>query len=82
MTDVRKSKNDRRIWLTKREIEVLSYIVKGHISQVVANALYVSKRTIDFHLARIFDKLQVSNRIQAFRRATRLGFLPIQVQQE
>ncbi len=62
--------------LTKREIEVLTLVIEGKSSKEVADLLYVSKRTVDFHLANIYEKLQVSNRVQAFRRATSLGLLP------
>lgn len=62
--------------LTKREIEVLTLVIEGKSSKEVAELLYVSKRTVDFHLANIYEKLQVSNRVQAFRRATSLGLLP------
>ena len=64
------------IQLTKRELEVLSLVIEGKSSKEVADMLYVSKRTVDFHLANIYDKLQVTNRVQAFRRATRLGLIP------
>jgi len=64
------------IKLTKRELEVLSLVIEGKSSKEVADMLYVSKRTVDFHLANIYDKLQVTNRVQAFRRATRLGLIP------
>jgi DNA-binding CsgD family transcriptional regulator len=66
---------DRAIRLTKRELEVLSLVIEGRSSKDVADALYVSKRTVDFHLANIYDKLQVTNRVQAFRRAARLGLI-------
>ncbi|HLO97743.1 MAG TPA: response regulator transcription factor [Fimbriimonas sp.] len=68
----------RSVKLTKREIEVLSLIAQGHSSKEAADVLYVSKRTVDFHLANIYDKLQVSNRVQAFRAATRLGLIPFE----
>jgi DNA-binding CsgD family transcriptional regulator len=61
--------------LTKREIEVLSLVLEGKSSREVAAALFCSKRTIDFHLARIYEKLQVTNRVQAMRRATLLGLV-------
>jgi len=68
----------RAVRLTKREIEVLSLIAQGHSSKEAADALYVSKRTVDFHLANIYDKLQVNNRVQAFRAATRMGLIPFE----
>lgn len=64
--------------LTKREIQVLCLVIKGKTSKDVAEALYVSKRTVDFHLTRIYDKLQVTNRVQVFRRATELGLIPLE----
>jgi DNA-binding CsgD family transcriptional regulator len=69
---------DRSIRLTKRELEVLCLVIEGKTSKDVADSLYCSKRTVDFHLANIYDKLQVSNRAQAFRRAIRLGLIPIE----
>lgn len=68
---------ERVVRLTKREIEVLTLVLEGKSSREVAAALYCSKRTIDFHLARIYEKLQVSNRVQAMRRATLLGLVEV-----
>ena len=61
--------------LTKREVEILSLIVEGHSSKQVADMLFVSKRTVDFHLDNIYEKLQVTNRMQALQKATKLGLL-------
>jgi DNA-binding CsgD family transcriptional regulator len=62
--------------LTKREIEVLVLVIEGKSSKEVADQLFVSKRTVDFHLANIYSKLSVTNRLQAFREATRRGLIP------
>lgn len=69
-------RGDRTVHLTRRELEVLSLVIEGKSSKAVADELYVSKRTVDFHLANIYEKLQVSNRVQAFRRAASLGLIP------
>ncbi len=61
--------------LTKRELEILSLIVEGHSSKKVADLLFVSKRTVDFHLDNIYEKLHVTNRMQALQRASKLGLL-------
>ena len=71
--------DNRVINLTKREIEVLCLVFEGKSSREVAAALFCSKRTIDFHLTRIYDKLQVSNRVQAMRRASLLGLVTVGV---
>jgi len=65
--------------LTKREIEVLTLVIEGKSSKEVAEQLFVSKRTVDFHLANIYDKLNVTNRVQAFREATRRGLIPFHI---
>lgn len=61
--------------LTDREREILKLIFEGRCSSEVAQVLRVSKRTVDFHLARAYVKLGVSNRFQAFRRAVELGII-------
>lgn len=61
--------------LTDREREILKLIFDGRCSSEVATSLSVSKRTVDFHLARAYVKLGVSNRFQAFRRAVELGII-------
>jgi len=61
--------------LTHREVQVLALILEGRSSKDVAQTLYLSKRTVDFHLARIYEKLNVQNRLQAIRRAAELGLV-------
>ena len=68
--------DEQVVSLTKREIEVLSLVLEGKSSREVAAALVCSKRTVDFHLARIYEKLQVSNRVQAMLRAAQMGLVP------
>lgn len=63
----------RDVRLTKREIEILSLIAQGHSSQEAADTLIVSKRTVDFHLSNVFEKLRVNNRVQAIRVAREIG---------
>ena len=61
--------------LTDREAEVLNRVLEGRSSKEVARLLFVSKRTIDFHLTNIYHKLHVSNRVQAVLRAAQMGLL-------
>lgn len=51
--------------LSKREIEVLTEMVKGKTNKEIAETLFVSEKTIKTHVSHIFSKLQVSDRTQA-----------------
>jgi DNA-binding NarL/FixJ family response regulator len=47
--------------VTKREIEIVSLIKDGCTSQVIADKLFVSKRTIDSHRTNMIKKYKVKN---------------------
>ena len=51
--------------LSKREREVLRLIGKGMSNKQIADTLYISTRTVKFHVSSIFDKLHVKNRTEA-----------------
>jgi LuxR family maltose regulon positive regulatory protein len=61
--------------LTKREIEVLTLVIEGHPSKAVADRLFLSQRTVEFHLVHVCKKLHVKNRLQACRRASQMGLI-------
>ena len=48
--------------LTDREREIAVLAAAGQPSRVIAERLYLSVRTVDNHLGRIYDKLGVSSR--------------------
>ena len=51
--------------LTRREREVLNLIVKGYSNQEIADALYITLKTVKTHVSNILAKLEVSDRTQA-----------------
>lgn len=51
--------------LTKRELDVLACIAKGFSNKDIADALFVSEKTVKNHLTNIFRKLNVNDRTQA-----------------
>lgn len=53
-----KSVEDRIHNLTPREMEVLTYIVNGHPSKVIALELNLSQRTVDIYRANVMQKMQ------------------------
>ena len=55
----------KRTVLSDREKEVLELIANGKTNGDIANKLYISVRTVKFHISSIFNKLKVKNRTQA-----------------
>jgi len=50
--------------LTNREREIALLAASGQTSRAIAEQLYLSARTVDNHLGRIYEKLGVSNRAE------------------
>ena len=67
------------IRLTPREHEVMTHIALGKSSNEIADELFVSRRTIDFHLRQVYEKLGVKNRMAAYLQAVRLGLLVTEI---
>ncbi|MCM1537223.1 MAG: response regulator transcription factor [bacterium] len=51
--------------LTRRELEVLRLVAKGHFNKEIAIQLDISERTVKNHISSIFRKIDVSDRTQA-----------------
>ncbi|MEN8199631.1 MAG: response regulator transcription factor [Thermodesulfobacteriota bacterium] len=61
--------------LTKREREVLSLVVEGHTSKLIAEMLHLSPRTIDHHRANLLKKFDMKNSVDLVNFAVRNGFV-------
>jgi DNA-binding NarL/FixJ family response regulator len=61
--------------LTAREQEVLRLLARGLRNKEIAARLYVSERTVNFHLANIYQKLNVSGRTEALSKALEQGLI-------
>jgi predicted ATPase/DNA-binding CsgD family transcriptional regulator len=59
--------------LTPREIEVLRLLAAGYTDREIGDALFISHRTANAHVAHIFDKLAVHSRAEAAAEAVRRG---------
>ena len=55
---------DTFVPLTRREREIASLVAEGRTSREVADACFVSVRTVEGHLARIYDELGIRNRAE------------------
>jgi DNA-binding NarL/FixJ family response regulator len=61
--------------LSKREVQVLKYVVEGHTSGQIAAALFISARTVDSHRTNIMQKLKVKNTAELVKTALQLDLL-------
>ncbi|MEM8532514.1 MAG: response regulator transcription factor [Chloroflexota bacterium] len=59
--------------LSGRELDVLKLLVEGKDNSEIGEALYISERTVRFHLRNIYDKLGVHRRGEAIAAAIRRG---------
>jgi two-component system, NarL family, response regulator LiaR len=62
--------------LSKRELEILGLLARGHSNQEIAAKLFVSLSTVKTHNQNIFEKLDVKRRTQAIEKAKRLNLIP------
>ena len=70
-------KQDDTEQLTEREREVLDLLAKGFRNKEIAERLFISERTVKFHVGIIFQKLGVSNRAEAVSKAIQAGLVKL-----
>jgi DNA-binding NarL/FixJ family response regulator len=60
---------------TEREMEVLTLAARGFTNKAIGVQLGISDRTVQGHLAHIFNKLQANSRTEAVMRAVSEGWI-------
>ncbi|WP_404288981.1 response regulator [Glutamicibacter arilaitensis] len=63
--------------LTNREMQILDLLAKGFNNTEISRQLAISEATVKTHMAKIFMKLDVRDRVQALVAAARLGLVEI-----
>ena len=63
--------------LTNRELEALKILANGGRNKDIAAEMFVSLRTVKFHIANLYKKLDVRTRAELIRVATQHGFLTV-----
>ena len=51
--------------LTSREVEVLLFVIAGYTNKAIAAEIYISEKTVEFHLDNIYTKIGVRTRLMA-----------------
>ncbi|MEZ4886137.1 MAG: response regulator transcription factor [Chitinophagales bacterium] len=60
-----------------RELEVLKWMAKGLKNKQIAVELFISERTVKFHVSAILSKLGAKNRTEAVQIAVKRGFVDL-----
>ena len=63
--------------LTERELNVMHYLAQGLTNEEIAKLLHISVHTVKAHLEAIYDKLNVTNRVQAVIKAIKFNLIDI-----
>jgi DNA-binding NarL/FixJ family response regulator len=62
---------------SERELEIIEACSRGLTSKEMAEALFISKRTVDWHRSNIFSKLGIKNNIELVKYAIRHGIIEL-----
>lgn len=63
------------VCLTRRELEVLKSLAKGHNTRTIANQLNISATTVKNHIKHVLGKFGAHTRLEAIRRAETAGII-------
>jgi DNA-binding NarL/FixJ family response regulator len=51
--------------LTSRELEILQLVLAGYTNKAIAAEIFISEKTVEFHLDNIYSKIGVRTRLMA-----------------
>lgn len=61
--------------LTDRELDIIAWSIEGKTVWEISQILAISEATVKFHLANVYEKLNVNNRCQAIAKVIKEGWV-------
>lgn len=62
--------------LTPREMEILRLVITGKTNKEIAREIFISKKTVEFHLDHIYSKIGARSRLMVGIWALQQGLQP------
>lgn len=66
---------EKNKWLTDVEQKILKLVIEEYTNEKIAKELYISRRTVETHIANICRKLNVNSRVGIVREAIKLKLI-------
>jgi DNA-binding NarL/FixJ family response regulator len=66
-----------RARLSRRELDVVALVVEGRSNDEIGAALAIGAKTVETHLARLFERFSIGSRTELATRALREGWLDL-----
>lgn len=66
----------RSLGISPRELEIIAALASGESNKELARRFGISPNTVKTHVARVFEKLEASNRVKAIEKARFLELIP------
>jgi DNA-binding NarL/FixJ family response regulator len=76
LTNAKKLENtlQARFHLSRRELDVIHYLIRGLSDNEIGEKLYISRQTVHTHTKNIYRKLGVKSRIELYRIVTQESY--------
>lgn len=69
------TRKSEQFLLSPRELQIVSQLHRGETLKILAGSLFITEATLKSHLASIYRKLEVNNRLQAIEKVRAAGII-------
>jgi DNA-binding NarL/FixJ family response regulator len=69
--------NCKRFGLTAREVEIVNLLITGQPYKIIGDTLHISVNTVAKHISHIFQKVQVTNKVELMNKLHEASQIPL-----